>query len=58
MFINSAYKIESCFESGILCALEQAFYSIEGRQSEPALWNQWWWLTVQSYTSTERDKEI
>lgn len=31
MFMNYAYKIESVFESGILLALEQAFYSIKGK---------------------------
>lgn len=55
--MNYAYKIESVFESDILLALEQVFYSIKGRKSEPALWNQGWWLTVQDYTSIERDKK-
>lgn len=42
MFMNYAYKIESVFESDILLVLEQAFYSVKGRKSEPALWNQGW----------------
>lgn len=32
MFTNYVYKIESVFDSGILLALEKAFYSIKGRK--------------------------